>query len=130
MGVRAAEPARWLRPLAVASLVSNTAIVVTGGAVRLTGSGLGCPTWPRCTQESFVPHGELDTAIARVCAELAQAPAAAVAMAKQLLNTSFERDFEALLELVKLGNMHLTQTSDFKEAVAAWLQQSGQPRRE
>jgi hypothetical protein len=29
-----------------------------------------------------------------------------------------------------LGNMHLTQTSDFKEAVAAWLQQSGQPRRE
>jgi 2-(1,2-epoxy-1,2-dihydrophenyl)acetyl-CoA isomerase len=77
-----------------------------------------------------VPHAELDLAIARVCAELAQAPAAAVAMAKQLLNTSFERDFEALLELVKLGNMHLTQTSDFKEAVAAWLQQSGQPRRE
>ena len=59
MGVRAAEPARWLRPLAVATLVSNIAIVVTGGAVRLTGSGLGCPTWPRCTQESFVPHGEL-----------------------------------------------------------------------
>src|SRR5688572_22763400 len=77
-----------------------------------------------------VPHAELDAAVARVCAELAQAPAAAVAMAKQLLNTSFERDFEALLELVKLGNMHLTQTSDFKEAVAAWLQQSGQPRRE
>lgn len=51
--------ARWLRPLATASLVSNIAIVVTGGAVRLTGSGLGCPTWPRCTQQSFVPHGEL-----------------------------------------------------------------------
>ena len=53
-------------------------------------------------------------------------------MAKQLLNTSFERDFETLLELVKLGNMHLTQTSDFKEAVAAWLQQlrTGNPRRE
>jgi 2-(1,2-epoxy-1,2-dihydrophenyl)acetyl-CoA isomerase len=77
-----------------------------------------------------VPHAELDAAVARVCAELTQAPAAAVAMAKQLLNTSFERDFEALLDLVKLGNMHLTQTSDFKEAVAAWLQQSGQPRRE
>jgi cytochrome c oxidase assembly protein subunit 15 len=57
--VRTAEPARWLRPLAVATLVSNIAIVVTGGAVRLTGSGLGCPTWPRCTQQSFVPHGEL-----------------------------------------------------------------------
>jgi cytochrome c oxidase assembly protein subunit 15 len=43
----------------VASLVGNVAIVVTGGAVRLTGSGLGCPTWPRCTEGSFVPHGEL-----------------------------------------------------------------------
>jgi cytochrome c oxidase assembly protein subunit 15 len=34
--------------------------VVTGGAVRLTGSGLGCPTWPRCTDRSFRPHGALD----------------------------------------------------------------------
>jgi heme a synthase len=51
--------AQWLRPLAVATLVGNIAIVVTGGAVRLTGSGLGCPTWPRCTQQSFVPHGAL-----------------------------------------------------------------------
>jgi cytochrome c oxidase assembly protein subunit 15 len=43
----------------VANLVANIGIVVTGGAVRLTGSGLGCPTWPRCTEASFVPHGEL-----------------------------------------------------------------------
>jgi len=56
---RAALAERWIRPLAVASLVSNIAIVVTGGAVRLTASGLGCPTWPRCTEASFVPHGEL-----------------------------------------------------------------------
>jgi heme a synthase len=27
--------------------------------VRVTGSGLGCPTWPRCTEESYVPHGAL-----------------------------------------------------------------------
>jgi cytochrome c oxidase assembly protein subunit 15 len=27
--------------------------VVTGGAVRLTGSGLGCPTWPKCTDDSL-----------------------------------------------------------------------------
>ncbi|MBS41959.1 MAG: heme A synthase [Nocardioides sp.] len=46
-------------PLAWASLVANIGIVVTGGAVRLTASGLGCPTWPRCTDESFTPHGEL-----------------------------------------------------------------------
>lgn len=42
-----------------ASLVANCVIVVTGGLVRLTASGLGCPTWPRCTDESFVPHGAL-----------------------------------------------------------------------
>ena len=46
---------RW----AIASLVANIGIVVTGGLVRLTGSGLGCPTWPRCTDESFVSHPEL-----------------------------------------------------------------------
>jgi cytochrome c oxidase assembly protein subunit 15 len=32
-----------------AALLANTLIVVTGGAVRLTNSGLGCPTWPSCT---------------------------------------------------------------------------------
>ncbi|MEY4411729.1 MAG: hypothetical protein RLZ69_1303 [Actinomycetota bacterium] len=37
-----------------ASLVSQILIVVTGGLVRLTGSGLGCPTWPKCTQENLV----------------------------------------------------------------------------
>jgi heme a synthase len=45
--------------LALANAVANGAIVVTGGAVRLTGSGLGCPTWPRCTDESFVATPEL-----------------------------------------------------------------------
>lgn len=45
--------------LALANAVANGAIVVTGGAVRLTGSGLGCPTWPRCTSESFVATREL-----------------------------------------------------------------------
>ena len=60
---RAAAPARadrWLRPLGWASLVANIVLVVTGGVVRLTGSGLGCPTWPRCTDESFTPHGAYD----------------------------------------------------------------------
>ncbi|MFM1973419.1 MAG: hypothetical protein RLZZ345_503 [Actinomycetota bacterium] len=35
------------------SLASQILIVVTGGAVRLTASGLGCPTWPKCTDDSF-----------------------------------------------------------------------------
>lgn len=46
----------WMPRAAIASLVVNILIVVTGGVVRLTGSGLGCPTWPRCTDQSFVAH--------------------------------------------------------------------------
>lgn len=48
-----------VRRLAVASLVSQILIVVTGGAVRLTASGLGCPTWPRCTADSLVNTPEM-----------------------------------------------------------------------
>ena len=44
-----------LRRLALASVVANVAIVVTGGAVRLTDSGLGCPTFPKCTGGSLTP---------------------------------------------------------------------------
>jgi cytochrome c oxidase assembly protein subunit 15 len=44
--------------VAVASLVVNVLIVVTGGAVRLTGSGLGCPTWPPCSSGHFVATRE------------------------------------------------------------------------
>jgi cytochrome c oxidase assembly protein subunit 15 len=47
--------ARTVQRLALASVVANAAIVVTGGAVRLTSSGLGCPTWPRCTSGSYTP---------------------------------------------------------------------------
>ncbi|WP_435745176.1 COX15/CtaA family protein [Nocardioides sp. SYSU DS0663] len=54
------DAVRWVRPLGWATLVANCVLVVTGGAVRLTGSGLGCPTWPRCHEDSYVPHGELD----------------------------------------------------------------------
>lgn len=47
-------------PLLVANVVGEVLIVVTGGVVRLTGSGLGCPTWPECVPGSFtpVPHQE------------------------------------------------------------------------
>jgi heme a synthase len=49
----------YLRSLGWATLVANCVLVVTGGAVRLTASGLGCPTWPRCTESSLTPHGAL-----------------------------------------------------------------------
>lgn len=41
------------------SLVSQILIVVTGGVVRLTGSGLGCPTWPKCTEDSLITVPEM-----------------------------------------------------------------------
>ncbi|MEU6557251.1 COX15/CtaA family protein [Streptomyces sp. NPDC046915] len=44
---------RTVRRAALAALVMSVIIVVTGGAVRLTGSGLGCPTWPTCTDDSL-----------------------------------------------------------------------------
>ncbi|MGW2699670.1 COX15/CtaA family protein [Streptomyces sp. NPDC001340] len=44
---------RTVRRAALSALVMSVVIVVTGGAVRLTGSGLGCPTWPTCTEDSL-----------------------------------------------------------------------------
>jgi cytochrome c oxidase assembly protein subunit 15 len=48
-----------VRALSIATLVGNILIVATGGAVRLTGSGLGCPTWPQCTAESLIATPEM-----------------------------------------------------------------------
>jgi cytochrome c oxidase assembly protein subunit 15 len=48
-----------LRRWSVAALVSNIVIVVTGALVRLTDSGLGCPTWPKCSATSYVAHPAL-----------------------------------------------------------------------
>jgi cytochrome c oxidase assembly protein subunit 15 len=43
------------RRIYIANLVAQMAIIVTGAVVRLTGSGLGCPTWPECVEGSYVP---------------------------------------------------------------------------
>lgn len=50
---------RGARVLSWLVLVSNIVIVGTGGLVRLTGSGMGCETWPYCTSASLVPTREL-----------------------------------------------------------------------
>lgn len=52
--LRASVP-RGLRRLYQANLIAQIGIVVTGGIVRLTGSGLGCPTWPECVDGSLTP---------------------------------------------------------------------------
>ncbi|WP_052032581.1 COX15/CtaA family protein [Streptomyces viridochromogenes] len=57
--------ARWtpapgtVQRAALSALVMSVVIVVTGGAVRLTGSGLGCPTWPKCTDDSLTATSEM-----------------------------------------------------------------------
>jgi cytochrome c oxidase assembly protein subunit 15 len=53
------EVDRRVRVLAVASLVGQIVLIATGGAVRLTSSGLGCPTWPRCTASSLTTTPEM-----------------------------------------------------------------------
>ena len=57
-----------LRSLALLGVIANAGIIVSGGAVRLTQSGLGCPSWPKCTGDSLVPtrdsgHPALNMAI-------------------------------------------------------------------
>lgn len=57
--------ARWtpspvtVRRATLSSVVMSVVIVVTGGAVRLTGSGLGCPTWPTCEGDSLLGTSEM-----------------------------------------------------------------------
>lgn len=46
---------RLLTPVARLLLGLQALLVLTGGAVRVTGSGLGCPTWPQCTTDSYTP---------------------------------------------------------------------------
>ncbi|WP_344024741.1 COX15/CtaA family protein [Streptomyces luteireticuli] len=51
--------AQFVRRASLACVVMGVVIVVTGGAVRLTQSGLGCPTWPTCTEDSLTPTPEM-----------------------------------------------------------------------
>jgi cytochrome c oxidase assembly protein subunit 15 len=55
-------PPALMRALAIAAVVAQAGIAVTGSVVRVTGSGLGCPTWPECFPGSLVPtpHPEVE----------------------------------------------------------------------
>lgn len=50
---------RRTKVIAWATLISNIGIILTGGAVRLTASGLGCPEWPLCTADSIIATPEM-----------------------------------------------------------------------
>jgi heme a synthase len=45
----------FVKKILLGNLIAQAAIIVTGATVRLTGSGLGCPSWPQCTPGSFTP---------------------------------------------------------------------------
>ncbi len=53
-------PPPTVRRIALALLVSLVAVSVVGAVVRLTGSGLGCSTWPNCEPDSFTPRSASD----------------------------------------------------------------------
>ncbi len=53
---------RWIRAIFVGNLFAQSAIIVTGAVVRLTGSGLGCPTWPQCVEGSYTPTARQEEA--------------------------------------------------------------------
>ena len=64
MGTRGKLSRRLLPGLTGLLLFLQSALVITGGAVRLTGSGLGCPTWPECTPGSYFPvEGQAEGAL-------------------------------------------------------------------
>ncbi|CCG04091.1 COX15/CtaA family protein [Blastococcus saxobsidens] len=91
--------------VALVNAIANGLIVVTGGLVRLTGSGLGCPTWPRCTDESFVAtpelagHGVIEFGNRLLTFVLAAAAVAAVVVVWR----SPRRDLRTLALLTFLG---------------------------
>ncbi|WDT58443.1 COX15/CtaA family protein [Streptomyces sp. G7(2002)] len=58
--VRCWQPSEQaVKRAALASVMTAVLIVVTGGAVRLTESGLGCETWPKCTDDSLTPTADM-----------------------------------------------------------------------
>lgn len=50
---------RTLQRATLSAVVMSVLITVTGGAVRLTGSGLGCETWPKCSEDSLVATADM-----------------------------------------------------------------------
>jgi cytochrome c oxidase assembly protein subunit 15 len=90
--------------VALVALIALTVIVVTGAAVRLTGSGLGCPTWPKCYGNVYPP---LNThAVIEFSNRLITAPvsiAAGLAWLLALRRRPYRRDLMWLGALLPLG---------------------------
>ncbi|HEY3959482.1 MAG TPA: COX15/CtaA family protein [Solirubrobacteraceae bacterium] len=96
-------PAQYV-PFAYAALGALTLIVLTGAAVRLTGSGLGCPTWPKCYGNVYPP---LNThAVIEFSNRVITVPvsiAAGLAWLAALRRRPYRRDLTRLGALLPLG---------------------------
>jgi cytochrome c oxidase assembly protein subunit 15 len=91
--------------VAVSALVVCTLIVFTGAAVRLTGSGLGCPDWPRCQGTSFTPELSTHSAIEfgnRMLTGVVGIPCIAAALLAWR-RRPFRRDLALFAALLPLG---------------------------
>jgi len=96
-------PAQYVRVAAVA-LVALTVIVLTGAAVRLTGSGLGCPTWPKCYGNVYPPlnsHAVIEFSNRVLTVPVSIAAIAAWVLA--LRRRPYRRDLVWLSALLPLG---------------------------
>src|SRR3954463_6311535 len=93
------------RRVAYIALAFCTLIVFTGAAVRLTGSGLGCPTWPKCEGGRLTPelqvHGLIEFSN-RVMTTIVTIPCLAAAVLAWL-RRPFRRDLALLALLLPLG---------------------------
>jgi cytochrome c oxidase assembly protein subunit 15 len=104
MPERFRAPAGWrvspagFRRLALVTTIVLAVIVATGGAVRLTGSGLGCPTWPRCTNTSYVAPASYHALVEFVnrMITIAAGVVVAVAAVASLLRRPVRRDLVVL----------------------------------
>src|SRR6478672_13609786 len=96
--------ARQYLIVAYAALIALTVIVLTGAAVRLTGSGLGCPTWPKCYGNVYPP---LNThAVIEFSNRLISVPvvlAAGGAWVGALRRRPYRRELALLAGLLPLG---------------------------
>ena len=89
---------------AYAALVALTLIVLTGAAVRLTGSGLGCPTWPKCYGNVYPPlnsHAVIEFSNRALTAPVSIA--AGLAWVAALRRRPYRRDLTWLAGMLPLG---------------------------